>query len=65
MKCCHRLRMRGKHHTCAECGVLIEECPCVSWRVPDGSCVCCNGSGWVAFVRGHVDKFLEYLALRA
>lgn len=58
----HRLRMRGKYHTCAHCGVPIEECPCVTWRVPDPHCLCCSGSGWVSVVRSHANKFREYLA---
>jgi hypothetical protein len=63
MKCWHRLRIRGKFSTCIHCGVLIEECPCVRWRVSDSDCLYCAGSGWVAVVRGDVEKFLEYLAL--
>lgn len=65
MKCWHRLRMRGRFHTCIHCGVLIEECPCVNVRVPAGDCIYCSGSGWVSFVRGEVEKFLEYLELRS
>jgi hypothetical protein len=60
MLCWHRLRLRGRLQTCAHCGVQIEECPCVNWRVPDGSCRCCGGSGWVAVVRGQLAKFREY-----
>lgn len=64
MRCWHRLRIHGKHSVCQHCGVLIEECPCVAWRVPDGECEACGGSGWVAVVRGNAEKFAEYLALR-
>lgn len=56
--------MRGKHATCAHCGVLIEECPCVTWREPDGKCEYCAGSGYVAVVRGSREKFAEYLSRR-
>jgi hypothetical protein len=42
--------------------VLVEECPCVKFRVPDGKCEICNGSGWVAVVRGAVEKYVEYLS---
>jgi hypothetical protein len=64
VRCWHRLRMRGKIHLCRHCGVLIEECPCVSYRVSDANCPCCSGSGWVSVVRGHVAKFQEFLDAR-
>lgn len=62
--CWHRPRPNAKHLVCAFCGVLIEECPCVVWRVPYGDCTACDGSGWVAVVRGKGEKFAEYLASR-
>lgn len=62
MLCWHRLRIRGRHHVCKYCGVLVEQCPCVvNFRVADGGCPCCDGSGWVAVVRGKIAKFLEYM----
>jgi excinuclease UvrABC ATPase subunit len=60
--CWHRGRQSGKHILCIHCGVAVEECPCVSWRVPDGSCRACSGSGYVAIVRGNVAKFTEYVS---
>jgi hypothetical protein len=64
VRCWHRLRMRGRLHTCINCGVLIEECPCVNYRVSDPACPGCSGSGWVSVVRGHIAKFQEYLDAR-
>jgi hypothetical protein len=64
MLCWHRLRMRGKLYLCSNCGVLIEECPCVSYRVPDGKCELCFGSGWLSVVRGNRQKFADYLDAR-
>lgn len=61
MLCWHRLRIRRKLFLCKYCGVLIEECPCVTWRLVDDNCPCCSGSGWVAAVRGSVAKFKEYV----
>lgn len=48
---------------CRHCGVLIEECPCVRNRVPQGSCELCMGSGWLSVVRSETERFLEYVAL--
>ncbi len=60
--CFHRLRIVGRHHVCHHCGVLIEQCPCVQYRVVDGKCPCCIGSGWVSVIRGAHAKFLEYVS---
>jgi hypothetical protein len=58
--CWHRLRVRASGlQTCLHCGVPILECPCVRFRVPDGKCCYCEGSGWVAEVRGRVQRFRE------
>jgi hypothetical protein len=62
--CWHRLRIRGKLNLCLNCGVLIEECPCVAFRVPDGKCPMCLGSGWLSVVRGNRQKFQDYLDAR-
>jgi hypothetical protein len=59
--CWHRAKVRGKILVCVHCGVAVEECPCVVYRVPDGACVYCNGSGYVAILRGNREKFAEYL----
>lgn len=61
MRCWHRLRIHKRLTLCRHCGVEIEECPCVEWRMIKPGCPCCCGSGWVAKVRGHKDKFAEYL----
>jgi hypothetical protein len=60
--CWHRLVIRKLRNVCEHCGVEIEECPCVRWRVPDGKCPYCMGSGWVAILRSNREKFEEYLA---
>lgn len=63
--CWHRLMIRGKHQVCRHCGVAVEECPCVSgYRSPKDGCRCCSGSGWVAIVRGQIEKFIEYVEAR-
>jgi hypothetical protein len=55
--------MIGERVTCRHCGVLIEQCPCVKlFRSVDDECRCCNGSMWVAVVRGRIAKFAEFLA---
>lgn len=60
--CWHRARAHGKFLVCIHCGVAVEECPCVqNNRVADGACVYCDGSGYVAIVRGRLAKFAEYL----
>lgn len=59
--CWHRLRIAGRHYICRHCSVLVEECPCVTWRMVQDDCPCCMGSGWVAVVRGQVEKFAGYL----
>lgn len=63
MKCWHRLRQRGRHSLCRFCGVQIEECPCVTWRVPNGKCELCSGSGWLATVRSEKARFSEYAGI--
>lgn len=60
--CWHRGKTSGKHLLCVHCGVAVEECPCVTWRVPDADCRLCDGSGFVAVVRGRLAKFREYLS---
>ena len=53
---------------CRHCGVAIEPCPCVdqfTFRKLDDRCTICNGSGWVAIVRGRNEKFQEALAVYA
>jgi hypothetical protein len=59
--CWHRGRKRKNGHVCVNCGVACEECPCACYRAPQGACTACNGSGWVAIVRGNVAKFREYI----
>jgi hypothetical protein len=52
--CWHRpgRRFRDQLHLCRHCGVLVEECCCVSYgRTPDPNCIACEGSGWCAFLR--------------
>lgn len=60
MSCWHRpgKMVRGSV-TCRFCGVFIVYCPCVgpTFRSVDDSCQCCNGSMWVAMVRGRIEKF--------
>lgn len=62
IRCWHRLVIRKNRNVCVFCGVEIEPCPCVEWRCPDGHCLLCLGSGWLATVRGNKEKFEEYLA---
>jgi hypothetical protein len=59
--CWHRMVIRKGRMVCKHCFVEVSECPCVSFRQPDGKCPICIGSGWVANLRGQVAKFLEYL----
>lgn len=59
--CWHRARARGSILVCRHCGVAVEECPCVTNRVPTAGCTYCDGSGYVALVRGKREKFAEYL----
>jgi hypothetical protein len=59
--CWHRARPRGKILVCVHCEVAVEQCPCVIYRVVDADCVYCDGSGYVAIVRGKLAKFREYL----
>jgi len=59
--CWHRLVIRRRRNLCQHCGVEIEECPCVTFRVPNGKCELCLGSGWLAVVRSNAAKFLEYI----
>jgi hypothetical protein len=67
MRCWHRPgRNRGKTdvRVCRHCGVYVEECPCAPTKRCEPACVACQGSGWVAIVRGHVQKFADYLDAR-
>lgn len=60
--CWHRAgKAKGNVLLCSHCGVAVEECPCVSYRVPNDTCQICDGSGYVAIVRGKASKFAEYL----
>jgi hypothetical protein len=61
--CWHRPRLSRGHAFCRHCSVAIEQCPCVSWRVEDGKCELCLGSGWLSTVRGEVAKFREYAGI--
>lgn len=60
--CWHRLVIRKGRNVCRFCGVEIETCPCEAYRVPDGKCDLCQGSGWLALLRSSREKFLEYMA---
>lgn len=65
MRCWHRLRItRNRLTVCRHCGVEVEECPCVRWRVVDPKCLFCDGSGWVAVVKGQMQRFREYVDVR-
>jgi hypothetical protein len=59
--CWHRPgRLIRTTRTCRNCGVAIEQCPCVNYfRTPDPFCYCCFASGWVALVRGYRTKLLD------
>lgn len=59
--CWHRGRKHRIGFVCRNCGVEVSECPCAFFRAPQGSCPWCQGSGFVAVVRGQVAKFREYL----
>jgi hypothetical protein len=49
---------------CRNCGVPIEECPCVSWgRTPNASCPACEGSGWCATVRSRQQTIRDSVEL--
>lgn len=61
MLCWHRGRARGRGHVCRHCGVALEECPCAIHRQPGDDCSYCQGSGWVAVVRGQVQMFRDYI----
>lgn len=62
--CWHRGRPRRKIWVCRHCGVAVEICSCdTSYRKPDPECIACQGSGWVAIVRGRIAEFREYLEL--
>jgi hypothetical protein len=65
--CWHRPgRMVGNVRTCRHCGVAIEECPCVEYRVVKGGATCaCEGSGWVAIVRSKVMLIAGLLGIEA
>lgn len=64
MRCWHRLRiLRGRFNVCNNCGIGIEECPCVSCRVPKGDCLMCLGSGWLASIRSEVARFKEFAGI--
>jgi hypothetical protein len=56
--CWHRpgKRFRDNLYLCRHCGILIEECFCVSYgRTPDDkNCLACEGSGWCSFVRSRM-----------
>ena len=50
--------------TCRYCGVAIDWCSCVNTftfrnAIPD--CDICEGSWWVAVIRGQRDKFAEFV----
>jgi hypothetical protein len=64
IQCWHRpgvLSPSRTRYTCRHCGVLIEECPCVQWRMVDDRCCYCHGSGFVAVVRGWITKIRDLL----
>jgi hypothetical protein len=60
-RCWHRLGRNREPFLCRNCGTIIEQCPCVQWRVADDKCNLCRGSGWLATLRGNIGKFKEYL----
>ena len=62
-------RLKGEIYACKRCGVAIEECGCVEYhRMPERLCRPCEGSGWVAIVRGRravVSQALDFSGLTA
>jgi hypothetical protein len=66
MTICEWHRPGRKHRgfwLCRNCGVLIDECPCVpvyANKVAD-DCPLCLGSAWVAIVRGRYARFHEII----
>lgn len=65
MICWHRAgrMLRSGVVVCRNCAVAIEYCPCVdgSYRKCDPNCKACQGSMWVAVVRGRVSKIAALL----
>lgn len=54
---------RSTFRLCRHCGVPVEECPCVSWRLPDGKCPICEGSGWIALIRSRLQTLRDSVCL--
>lgn len=62
--CWHRPGNRWKGHIylCRHCEVAVEECPCVSFgRTPNPSCEICEGSGWIAILRGRMQVLRDFV----
>lgn len=59
--------IRGDVHKCRHCGVAIEECPCVEYRISKlgSNCPACEGSHWVGIIRSKRDTLKQALDLAA
>lgn len=59
--------VQGEVWACRHCGVPVEECPCVEYRISKlgSNCVKCEGSGWVAIVRSKRETIRQTLDLAA
>ncbi len=59
--------VRPEIRACRHCGVAIEECPCVQYRVSKlgSNCPACEGSGWVGILRSKRETIKQALDLVA
>ncbi len=59
--------IRGEVRSCRHCGVPVEECPCVEYRISKlgSKCPSCEGSHWLGIVRSRRETIKQALDLAA